>query len=97
MQSWYNGRRNRDRCPRKKDDWIFGENYKRKECEYKSKKWLRDNIVLPALSYECELWTWNGAHSSKVQAAEICFRGARSVSRWERLINEVYERCRMIK
>ncbi len=53
------------------------------------KRGLRNSILLPTLTYGSENWTWNGTKQSRVRAVEMSYlRGARGVSRWDRLKNE---------
>ena len=58
---------------------------------------LRNSILLPALTYGSEAWTWNTAQQSRIRAMEISYlRSGCGVTRWDGLSNEcVYERCGM--
>ncbi len=61
------------------------------------KRGLRNSILIPALTYGSENWTWNGAQQSRLRAVEMSYLiGVCGVSRWDGLSNEsVYERCGM--
>ncbi len=61
------------------------------------KRGLRNTILLSALTYESESWTWNGAQESGVHAVEMSYlKGACGVRKWDGLSNKsVYERCGM--
>ncbi len=53
------------------------------------KKGKRNSVILPALSYTSETWTWNAAQQSQIGAVEMSYmRGACNVSRWDRESNE---------
>ncbi len=57
------------------------------------KRGLRNSILLPALTYGSENWTWNGAQQLRVHAVQMSYlREACGVSRWDGLSNE---RCGM--
>ncbi len=68
---------------------------KRRNVSMDVKRGLRNSILLPALTYGSENWTWNGAQQSREHAVEMSYlRGACGVGRWDGLSNEsVYERC----
>ncbi len=61
------------------------------------KRDLRNNILLPTLTYGSENWTWNRKQQSRVCAVEMSYlRGACVVTGWDCVSNEnVYERCGM--
>ncbi len=53
------------------------------------KKGIRNNVILPTLSYASETWTWNAAQQSRIREVEMSYmRGACGVSRWDRESNE---------
>ncbi len=79
--------------------WVRSLGTEREECAYGREEGLRNSILLPALTYGMENWTWNGTQQSRVQAVEMSYlRGACGVStrRWNGLSKDsVYERCVM--
>ena len=61
------------------------------------KRFLRNGLLLPVLTYVSETWTWNRAYQSRVCAVEMSYlRRACGVTRCEGKNNEsVYGRCIM--
>ena len=48
------------------------------------KRGLRNNILLPILTYGSETWIWNRAQQSRVHGVEIIYLiGACGMIRWE--------------
>ncbi len=46
------------------------------------KRGLKNNILLPTLTYGCENWAWNGVQQSRVRAVEMSYlRGVCGVNR----------------
>ncbi len=70
---------------------------KRRSVSMELKRGLRNGILLPTLICGSEMWMWNTAQQSRVNAVEMSYmRGACGVTRCDGESNEsVYERCSM--
>ncbi len=76
---------------------VIARVMRRRNVSMEVKRALRNNILLPTLTYGSETWTMNRAQQSRVCAVEMSYlRGACGVTRWEGESKErVYERCGM--
>lgn len=76
---------------------CFVENYEREKITMNGKKKiLMDGIVLPNLTYRCEIRMWNREDRSRIHTSEMSYsRDASGVSRSDGISNAEVYRCGM--
>ena len=98
MQVWRDERRKKERAL--KSRYVIeplARIMRERNVSIEVMSWLRNNILLPTLTYESETWIWNRAQQSGVCGVEMSYlRGTCGVTRWEDESNEnEHERCGM--